>query len=194
MVTYPLRGGAFVNIVAVQEREAWAEEGWSHQDDPSNLRQAFADFGTEPRGLLDRVEDVRLWGLFRHPVARHWHAPGVALIGDAAHPTLPFLAQGANMAMEDVWALVACHSGSAAQGRDALERYQTLRAARVKKVIATANRNAWRYHLSFPPLRAAAHLGLRLTSTLAPRFMLSQFDWLYRYDITQASSSTQTGT
>lgn len=183
MVTYPLRGGAFVNIVAVQERKDWAEEGWSHPDLPASVQSAFADFGPEPRALLERITDLRLWGLFRHPVAKHWVGEGVALVGDAAHPTLPFLAQGANMALEDAWALAGtapAFDPSAA----GLARYQELRQRRVRRVISTANRNASRYHLKFPPLRAAAHGILRLTSTLAPRLMLSQFDWLYRYDIT----------
>jgi len=183
LVTYPVRGGAFVNIVAVQERKEWAEEGWSHHDVPASVQSAFADFGPEPRALLERIPDLRLWGLFRHPVAKHWVAEGVALVGDAAHPTLPFLAQGANMALEDAWGLAGsapAYDPSVAR----LAQYQELREGRVKRVISTANRNAWRYHLKFPPLRAAAHGALRVSSTLAPKFMLSRFDWLYRYDIT----------
>ena len=69
LVTYPLRGGEILNIVAVEERQAWAQEGWNFKDDPENLRAAFAGLCDEVQALLARVEDVYLWGLFRHPVS-----------------------------------------------------------------------------------------------------------------------------
>ncbi|MCB1409143.1 MAG: FAD-dependent monooxygenase, partial [Rhodobacteraceae bacterium] len=89
--------------VAVEERRKWVEESWNLTDDPLALRIAFENFVPELRGWLDRIERPNLWGLFRHPVAENWHGHGAAILGDAAHPTLPFLAQGANMALEDAW-------------------------------------------------------------------------------------------
>lgn len=184
MVTYPLRGGEIINIVAVQERTGWAEEGWMHEDDPENLRQAFAGYGGEAKRMLDAVERVGFWGLFRHPVAPVWHKGRAAILGDAAHPTLPFMAQGAVMAMEDAWVLA--DALDAAETVEAgLAAYQARREARVKKVIEAANGNAWKYHLSFPPLRLGAHLGLRALSTLAPKRLMQQFDWIYRHDVTK---------
>jgi salicylate hydroxylase len=183
LVSYPLPQGRR-NIVAVQERAAWQSESWSQTDDPANLRAAFADFGAPVRDMLARVGQVHLWGLFRHPVAPRWHQGGLALLGDAAHPTLPFLAQGANMALEDAWGLVRAldHAQSLSGG---LAAYQHLRRARVTRVVNAASRNAWKYHLSFPPLRLAAHTALRLGGAIAPGRMTGQFDWLYGYDITQ---------
>ncbi|MEP5153422.1 FAD-dependent monooxygenase, partial [Planktotalea sp.] len=70
IVSYPIWSGSALNIVAVQERKAWAEEGWSHNDDPDNLRAAFAKAGPDVQAMLDQVEDVSIWGLFRHPVAK----------------------------------------------------------------------------------------------------------------------------
>lgn len=113
VVTYPLRGGKLRNLVAVEERHRWAEESWSLTDDPLALRIAFEDFVPEVRGWLDRIERPNLWGLFRHPVAGRWHGQGAVILGDAAHPTLPFLAQGANMALEDAWVLAHCLSAAA---------------------------------------------------------------------------------
>jgi salicylate hydroxylase len=184
MVTYPLRGGEIINIVAVQERTGWAEEGWMHEDDPENLRRAFAGYGGEAKRMLDAVERVGFWGLFRHPVAPVWHKERAAILGDAAHPTLPFMAQGAVMAMEDAWVLA--DALDAAETVEAgLAAYQARREARVKKVIEAANGNAWKYHLSFPPIRLGAHLGLRALSTLAPKRLMQQFDWIYRHDVTK---------
>lgn len=187
MVTYPLRDGSVLNVVAVEERAEWAAESWSQKDDADNLRKAFAGFDAEVHQILSRAETPGVWGLFRHPVAARWYGPGVALLGDAAHPTLPFLAQGANMAMEDAWVLA--DALDRAPDRDAgLSAYQQRRKARVTRVIDAASKNARNYHLSPGPFRFAAHTALGLLSRVSPGQMLGRFDWLYGHDVTQAHS------
>ena len=182
LVAYPLKDGSLVNLVAAQERKGWAEESWSLGDDPANLRRAFRQFGGAAQTLLQQVEVVKLWGLFRHPVAQTWGGDGIALLGDAAHPTLPFMAQGANLALEDAFALAdsldRCGDIAAA-----LRAYQDRRRARAVKVVEAANGNAWKYHLR-APLSWPAHQALRLAGTLAPGRMVRQFDWIYRHDET----------
>ncbi|WP_457648739.1 FAD-dependent monooxygenase [Profundibacter sp.] len=185
LVVYPLRDGKMLNIVAVQERDEWAAEGWNFRDDPANLRAVFADFGPEVQGLLDRVDDVYLWGLFRHPVAENWHKGRVAILGDAAHPTLPFMAQGAVMALEDAWVL-ADALDKADTVETGLVSYQTRRRPRAARVIDAASKNARNYHLSPGPLRFAAHTALRLGSTFAPSLAMKKFDWIYKHDVTRA--------
>ncbi len=182
IVSYPLRGGAMTNIVAVQERKGWADEGWHHPGDPDELRCAFADFCPLVRELLEKVDEVSLWGLFRHPVARRWHGARCALVGDAAHPSLPFLAQGANLALEDAWVIASCLDREPIER--ALATYQLRREARVSNVIAAANANARNYHLRNPAIRLAAHSLLRVAGALAPAQMLSRFDWIYGFDVT----------
>lgn len=179
LVSYPLRGGRMVNLVAVEERDAWAAEGWNHPDAPAHVQAAFAGFGGHVPEMLAAVQETTLWGLHLHPVAACWQREGVALLGDAAHPTLPFLAQGANMALEDAWVL----GDVVARGGD-LSRYQDRRRARAVRVIEAAAGNARRYHLAPGPLRTAAHMGLRLASRVAPGRMLGAFDWLYGHDVT----------
>jgi salicylate hydroxylase len=181
LVSYPLRGGALVNLVAVEERANWAEEGWNLPDDPAHLRAAFQGWGGIAGEMIAAVQAPTLWGLHRHPVASVWQRDGVALIGDAVHPTLPFLAQGANMALEDAWVL-ADHIAKG--GHAALPAFEALRKPRVARVIKAANGNAWRYHLRPGPVRFAAHSALRLGSRLAPMRMLGAFDWLYGLDVT----------
>ncbi|WP_323765531.1 FAD-dependent monooxygenase [Marinovum sp.] len=184
LVCYPLRDGR-LNLVAAQERKAWAAEGWQHGDDPANLRAAFSGFSPPVQRMLGAVGEVNLWGLFRHQVATRWVGGNCALLGDAAHPTLPYLAQGANMALEDAWALGAClagHDDSAA----GLAAYQSARRDRCRRIVETATGNAWKYHLRPGPLRLAAHTALRLGARLAPARALGQFDWLYGYDVTRA--------
>lgn len=184
LVAYPLRDGSIVNLVAVQERRAWAEEGWHFPDDPDNLRRAFAGFGGEAHQLLSQVQDCALWGLFRHPVARHWHKGAVALLGDAAHPTLPFMAQGGNLALEDAWVLGAALEAQPHDLAAALAQYQSQRRDRASRVVDTASRNAWKYHLR-APLTWPAHQILKLGGRLAPQRVVSQFDWIYRHDVTR---------
>ncbi len=183
IVSYPLRDGAMVNLVAVEERDLWADEGWHHRGDPDELRHIFADVRGPARELLNAVETVHLWGLFRHPVAQHWHGRACAMVGDAAHPTLPFLAQGANMALEDAFVLARCLDDRTATMAQALAAYQAARHSRVTRVIAAANSNAWKYHLR-GPVRHVAHLALGVAGRLAPSRMVSQFDWLYGHDVT----------
>lgn len=186
LVSYPLRGGLLRNIVAVEERRAWVEEGWSLRDDPIEMRLAFERFSPRVRGWLEQVQDVYLWGLFRHPVAETWARvlpQGAAVIlGDAAHPTLPFLAQGAAMGIEDGWTL-ADHLTRLPLDQ-ALPRWQALRRPRCAKIVAAANGNARAYHLS-GPMRGLAHMGLKLGAMVQPGFALSRFDWLYGHDVTR---------
>jgi len=184
VVSYPIRGGRLRNLVAVEERTSWTEEGWHHRDDPERLRRAFSGFGGPVPGWLGAVETLHVWGLFRHPVAERWHdSRALVLLGDAAHPTLPFLAQGANMALEDAWCLAALldrHDDTA----EALAAYQAVRQPRTRRIVAAANANARNYHLS-GAARLAAHTVLRTAGAVAPGMVLGRFDWLYRHDVTQ---------
>jgi salicylate hydroxylase len=177
LVTYPLRGGSLRNIVAVEERGDWAEEGWSHPDRPEALRAAFAGFGGPVPGWLAAVGDCWLWGLFRHPVARVWQdGAGVVLAGDAAHPTLPFLAQGANLGFEDAAVLVAC-LGQAPLPQ-ALAAYEAQRAPRAARVVAAATANARLYHAG--GLRRIGVLAaLRAAGLVLPALPLWRFGWVY---------------
>jgi len=190
LVSYPLRGGALRNIVAVEERHRWVEESWSLRDDPMEMRLAFEAFGPRVRGWLDQVQDVWLWGLFRHPVAAVWQRVlpegAAAIIGDAAHPTLPFLAQGAGMGLEDAWTLAeALGRGLAGDLPQALAAWSAARRPRCERIVAAANANARAYHLS-GAVRPLAHAALRLGGLIAPGAALARYDWLYGHDVTKA--------
>lgn len=185
LVSYPLRGGRLRNIVAVQERRAWADESWSKSANPADLRAAFAGFCPKVQDWLSQVESASEWGLFRHPIAAHWGRvlpKGAAIIlGDAAHPTLPFLAQGASMGIEDAWVLA--ETLAAYPLAQALAHYQALRAPRVARIIAASSANARNYHLS-GVTRLVGHTALRSLGWAAPDLMLHRLDWLYGMDVT----------
>ena len=154
LVTYPLRGGRVVNFVAVEERAAWTAEGWSIPDDPAALRRAFAGWDGAAGELLAAVTACHLWGLFDHAPLPAWTAGRLALLGDACHPMLPFLAQGATMALEDAWVLAAelALAADPARGLSAYEATRLPRATRVQRAAARNGR-----HL--PPAPGAARAG-----------------------------------
>ena len=183
MVTYPLRQGQVVNLVAVEERADWAAEGWFHRDDPTNLLRAFKGFCKDAQDVLARVEEVHVWGLHRHPVAIEWHRGPCALLGDAAHPTLPFMAQGAVMALEDAWVLADSLDVQGMEDGPAL--YQARRRPRVARVIEAANKNARNYHYGNPLAKALGHGVLRIANRFAPEMVLKRFDWIYQHDVTR---------
>lgn len=178
VVTYPLRDQNLMNIVAVEERSDWQEEGWRKQGDPDDLRARFADFGGPVRDILAEVKEAHVWALFLRPVARTWQNGRVTLLGDAAHPTLPFMAQGACLALEDAWVLARCFTDQSGVAR-ALAAYEATRIPRAQRVVATAAANARNFHLQ-GPMRFAAQLAL---SALGPH-LTRRYEWIYSHDVT----------
>ncbi len=181
MVAYCLRGGTLWNVVAVEERDEWTEEGWRAAADPADLQRAFADACPEVRLLLDRVEDCIIWGLFGHQPLDRWTRKNIALLGDAAHPMLPFVAQGAAQSIEDAYVLAATVDPEDIE--TSLETYEAKRKHRATRVQHTAQGNAGIYHKR-GPARHALHAAITLRSLL-PGGLLSRFDWLYGEDVTQ---------
>ena len=184
LVSYYLRGGSLVNFVAVEERGAWTAEGWSAPGDPDALRRGFAGWHAAVTGLLDHVEETFLWGLFGRPEQVRWVDGPVVLIGDAAHPMLPFMAQGAAMALEDVAVLVAevQAGGDLAEALLAHEERRWPRVARVQR-ISLAN---GRFFHRRSGLARLGHRGLvAAVSRLAPGLAAAQLDWLYGHDATE---------
>ncbi len=177
VVTYPLRDQSLLNIVAIEERSDWQDEGWRLKGDPEDLRARFSDFGGKMHDVLQEVQETFLWALFLRPVARKWQNGRIALLGDAAHPTLPFMAQGACLALEDAWILT--RSFEAASLPAALAAYETTRAGRARKVVDAASANARNFHLR-GPARIAAQMALTAFGGRLRR----RYEWIYDYDAT----------
>ena len=180
-VHYYLRGGSLVNFVAVQERSAWREESWTTAGDVGELRAAFAGWHPAVGAILDQVDSTFLWGLFGRDRLPRWTDGPVALLGDACHPMLPFMAQGACMAFEDAAVLARCLA-SDGDANAALKRYETLRIERATRVQRQAEANARLFHVQN---RAAqiVRLGAIWAGThLIPGLATSRFDWLYGHD------------
>ena len=173
LVHYPVKGGREINIVAIV-RDDWHEPGWSAPGRQGELAARFAGFASQARALIAVPDRWQKWALFDRRPGRPATRDPVTLIGDAAHPMLPFLAQGGAMAIEDAAVLASC------LGRDedvvrALRTYERTRRTRVARAQREARRNSWRYHLS-GPLGFARNAVL---SALGGENLLRRYDWLY---------------
>ncbi|MGH6836835.1 MAG: FAD-dependent monooxygenase [Methylocella sp.] len=176
LVHYPLRGGAVINVVAIVDEDFRDEKAdfWSSPGDGSFLAARFSSWDATARELLRAAPDWRKWPLFDcHPITS-WVAGRVALIGDAAHPMLPFLAQGAAQAIEDAGALGEVLT----RGENietSLRAYQAARCPRAARVQRESRRQAKIYHLAGP----AALLRDMAMRALGGQKMLARYDWLY---------------
>ncbi|WP_417512892.1 FAD-dependent oxidoreductase [Minwuia sp.] len=147
-VHYYVRGGAFVNCVAVVEKEGWEVESWTEKGDIAELRADFAGWHDDLQTLIDAMDSDACfkWALFDRPPMNQWGSGRVTLLGDACHPTLPFMAQGAVMAIEDGAVLAGCLS-MGMDVPDALQRYEDLRRDRTASIQNGSRRNAKLFHL-----------------------------------------------
>lgn len=179
LVHYPLRGGDLVNLVAII-REPPLDPGfdtlWATPGDPKIITARFAGWSQTARDLIAAVPSWLRWPLADRAPLPSWNAGPVALLGDAAHPVLPFLAQGAAQAIEDAQALATALT---AQGSIAerLAAYSRSRQARVLAVQNASRRLGQIYHLA-GPAAVARDIAMR---ALGSRRLLARYDWLYGY-------------
>jgi salicylate hydroxylase len=178
LVTYYLRRGHEVNFVAVEERDRWTEENWSAPGDIEELRAAFAGWHKGASGVLAGASRCLLWGLFDRAPLDRWVGGHVALLGDACHAMLPFMAQGAVQGFEDGAAL-ARHLGSGAPVPEALAAYERDRRGRATRVQTTARANGRLFHASGALDRLARYAPIAIGARLAPSIAMSRLDWLY---------------
>ena len=145
LVHYPLRRGELYNLVAVFHSDKY-EEGWNVYGDPEELKQKFAAERPEVKRLLAKINAWKMWVLCDREPVREWSRGRVTLLGDAAHPTLQYMAQGANMAIEDAVVLAAYAELSGRDWAKALRWYQDARYLRTARVQITSRYYGDIYH------------------------------------------------
>ncbi|HEX8665895.1 MAG TPA: FAD-dependent oxidoreductase [Beijerinckiaceae bacterium] len=171
VVHYPVAGGRLLNVVAVERRDT-PVEGWAVPGDPAELLAAFAGAAPPLRSLLAAVPEWQVWSLFDLPAAG-MRRGRLALLGDAAHPVLPFLAQGGALAIED--AAVLARTLAEADVPEALQAYERARLPRARRVQKAARRNGAAYHAA--GLKALVrNLVIR---RLGPEGIARRYAWLY---------------
>ncbi|UTD28603.1 FAD-dependent monooxygenase [Bradyrhizobium sp. WD16] len=183
LVAYPVSGGKRINLVAVAPG-SWNRPGWNETAEPADIRETF-DLKQWPLGarmLVGGVDHWRRWALFGVDSNEPWVRGHVALVGDAAHAMLPFVAQGAGMAIEDA-AVLARELGPTLDAPagipQALQRYETARRDRVERVVRTARRNGRIYHLTGPMALARDSV----IHALSGQRLLARQDWIYDYRV-----------
>ena len=178
-VQYPVRGGEWLNVVAIVQGHVEGDpQSWDHSANAAELRARLANAQAPLLDLIHTINDWRLWPLYdRPPIARATEqAQGrIALLGDAAHPMRPYLAQGAGMAIEDAQQLVASLEAQPMAVPAALAHYAQSRWQRNARVQARAIRNGKIFHLQ-GPLRVGRDASLRLMGE-----RLLDVPWLYGY-------------
>jgi salicylate hydroxylase len=177
LVQYPLRAGSIINLVATISspwRAGGADREWDGPADRSILERAFARWSRQTRMLIDAPTQWRAWPLYSRPPIASFSFGRVALVGDAAHPMVPFLAQGVAQAIEDAGALgrILAQVGDVPA---ALAIYSRDRVARANRVQREAVNQGRIYHLS-GPLAFARDVAMRM---LGPRRLRERYDWLY---------------
>jgi salicylate hydroxylase len=176
VVHYPVNAGRAVALVAIFSDRRIAGE-WSAPCDSAWVAEQAAAAGLAPllRELLAKPADWRRWSLMKLPRATRIAQGRMALLGDAAHPMLPFLAQGGAMALEDAAVLADVLAADTAEPADALRRYAARRGARVRRVARASALNGHVYHLD--GMMAAARD--RVLAGLSPETLMRRYDWLY---------------
>ncbi len=182
-VTYRLRGGSLVNFVGVVEQPSLSarEESWVSQGERAEALNDFRGWHPTILGILTAAEKLNIWALHDRPPLRAWVKGRAVLIGDACHPMVPFLAQGAAMGIEDAFVLVK-ELGRHARLSDALAAYVGARRPRTAAVQAAAERNGRLYHGTDPVSRTGAIAGLWMLGQILPGVIRAQTDWIYAYD------------
>jgi salicylate hydroxylase len=171
VICYPIRGGELYNIFAGHVSEEWVDESWSVPSSVGELLAGYRGWNADLIEMLGHVQHCYKWGIRdRDPLAR-WTSGRVTLLGDAAHPMMPTLAQGAAITLEDAYALarnLARHEDLGA-GLEAYERERRPRASKVQIQAREQFQNN-RKAPAPPPLSR---------------------DWIFAHDATLASSMAE---
>lgn len=182
LVQYFVRRGELVNYAAIVEQDGWTTESWTEPGEKAELLAYLADWGPEVRSLVEATQSLFRWALFDRDPRAQWSVGRATLLGDAAHPMLPFLAQGAAMAIEDAYLVADCLVSQPSVA-EAFAQYESLRKARTAKVQLGARKNAERFHMTIggesdDPRSFSGDEGEGPAA----------LDWIYRYDALAAAA------
>lgn len=181
VIHYPLRRGELTNFVGIVQGSNWEVESWTQQGSLDDCLRDFTGWHEDVQTMIRTVDTHFKWALMvREPIER-WSAGHVTLLGDAAHPTLPFLAQGAAMALEDGYVLARALAAHRSDVPAALSAYEAARVERTAKVVRGSNGNATRFHN--PKLASAQGAAQYIDDQWAPDKVRERYEWLFEYKV-----------
>jgi len=179
VILYPLRSGRLLNFVGHVERDDWAGESWTEEGSVAELRADYAGWHDDIQTIVGQIAVPYKWALFlREPLAQ-WTRGRVTLLGDACHATLPYLAQGANMAIEDGMVLARALD-EFDDAPEALRRYEKARKERTTQIVRKSSENLGRFHnhALLDPDTADDYVN----SEWAPDKIRDRYEWILSYD------------
>ena len=182
VVHYFVRHGALLNFVGILEKDDWQVESWTAQ---GTVEECLADFSGWHEAIQATIRNFQTpykWALMRREPMDRWTEGRISLLGDACHPMVPMLAQGAVMAIEDGMVLARCFSGFGSDVEGALSRYEDLRRDRTARAIRGSNENADRFHNS--QLGDPAVAQKYVDTEWQPDRVRDRYDWIFTYDAT----------
>jgi len=182
-VAFYVAAGRLVNWVGnTQSDDDWQEESWSARGDRDETLALYAGWHPQVRGLIAGTEQVFKWALFDRPPLETWTRGHVTLLGDAAHPMLPYMAQGASQSIEDAFVLARCLAANRDDPLRAIEVYAARRRERTA-AIQTESRDAGRLVQLTDSAELQARNARLRDSREAP---IARFDWIWGYDVESA--------
>ncbi|MEL6808295.1 MAG: FAD-dependent monooxygenase [Pseudomonadota bacterium] len=184
-VTTRLRAGGLANFVGMVETDIPTKESWRAEGRRADAQAAFDGWAPEIRAILDTADVLHHWALFDRAPLPGWHAGRVAVMGDAAHPMLPSMAQGAVQALEDAWVLADCLATQDTP-EAAFAALYAQRIARVSRIQKGSAANARLFHHAHGPGRWGFYRPMGLAAQLAPNAFHARQDWVYGHDVTGA--------
>jgi salicylate hydroxylase len=183
VVNYLLRRGQIFNFVGIIERD-WRVESWTERGSREECAADFSGWHEDIHAIIRNIAEPYKWALLGRAPLTQLARGRIALLGDAAHPTLPMLAQGANMAIEDGMVLARCFS-ACRDAETALARYQEARVERTAKLVLGANESAKRFHN--PALANAAGARAYVDEQWSEARIKQRYDWIFKYDATSVA-------
>lgn len=183
MVNYPLRGGKLMNMIGTIERDDWQVESWRIVGDRAECARDFAGWHEDVQTLIQTAPSLMKWAFMERTPRQTWGQGRVTLLGDACHATLPFLAQGAVMSIEDSVILGRCLERFD-DAETALKRYEGARVDRTTKMVQGARENTGRFHEKALATEEGAIAYMESEWSRDP--ITDRYDWLYRYDVMKA--------
>jgi salicylate hydroxylase len=187
-VTYYMRGGALVNWGGFCAAGDWRQESWRVEGDRNEAMKTYADWNPAITTLIENTDTLYKWALYDREPLTAWTKGRVTLLGDSAHPMLPYLAQGACMAVEDAYALAGMLSANNDIG-DALKAYEALRLPRTARVQRSSSARAGANELASPWKQFKRDVVYKLQKLVNPSRHTYGIDWVYGYDVTKEVAS-----